>query len=286
MNMGWPGGDWLRPDWAFGLWEKAAAQAFEALQQGARVAAPDAWPVGPAATIQSIAAAARIGLIGRRVTLRFGATDVRLELTALVVQPDSIGAAFGQFDDVRLSAKEVEWAKGRLKQIVVVARNAHLRLGVALTLVAAPVEIEAIIDQSDLDCWLARRSDHLSVRLGDDGTVRVGLAGRPRLGYLEVEPGVEGDVIRLSPRRYVGFGRGMTGLIRHLPDVRLALPTLPGGLRTTDVEVGPGQLRVRGVIDEWREPLSPQQLLDLARRLRKPGARVDVPRLPAPAPDD
>jgi hypothetical protein len=222
MNVGWPGGEWLRPDWAVGLWEKAAAQAFEALQKGARVAAPDVWPVGPAATIQSIAAAARLGLIGRRVTLRFGPTEVRLELTGIVVQPDPIGAAFGQFDDVRLSAKEVVWAGGRLNQIAVVARNAHLRPGATLTLVAAPVEIETIIDQPDLDGWLAPWSDRLSVRLGDDMTVRVSLAGRPGLGYLEVEPGVEGDVVRLSPRRYVGFGRqvGLTRWTRHQPDVR------------------------------------------------------------------
>jgi hypothetical protein len=280
MNVGWPGGDWLRPDKAFELWEKAAAQAFEALQKGARVAAPDAWPVGPAAAIQSIAAAARIGLVGRRVTLRFGSTDVRLELTGIVVHPDSIGVAFGQFDDVRLSAKGVGWDGGRLNQIDVVARNAHLRPGAALTLVAAPVEIEAIIDQADLDCWLARLWGRLSVQLGNDRTVRVGLAGRPRLGHLEVEPRVEGDVIRLSPRRLVGFGRSL-GLTRHLPDVRLALPGLPRGLRVRHVDVEPAQLRVHGVIDEWREPLSPPQLLDLARRIRQPGARVDVPRLPA-----
>jgi hypothetical protein len=280
MNAGWPGGDWLRPDWAFGRWPKAAAQALAALQKGARVAPLDAWPIGPAATIQSIAAAARTGLVGRPVTLRIGSTDVRLELTDLVVQPDPIGAAFGQFDDVRLSAGKVGWAGGRLDQVVIVARNVHLRLATTVTLVAAPVEVEATIDQSDLDSWLAHRSSRVAVRLGDDRTVRLELTGRTRLGYLEVEPRIEGDTICFSPRSFVGFGRRLT-LPRRLPDVRLRLPGLPRGLRITGVVVGPGELRVLAAIEEWREPLSAPQLLDLARRLRQPGHRVDVPRLPA-----
>jgi hypothetical protein len=131
-------GDWLRPEWAFGPWPQAAAQAFDALQKAARAATPDGWPIGPAATIQSVAAAARSGLVGRPVTLRFGSTDVRLVLTDLVVQPDSVGAAFGQFDDVRLSARDVKWDGGQLNELVVVCKNVHLRLGNTLTLVRSP----------------------------------------------------------------------------------------------------------------------------------------------------
>jgi hypothetical protein len=275
--------DWLRPEWAFGPWPQAAAQAFEALQKAARVATPDGWPVGPAAGIQSVAAAARTGLVGRPVTLRFGSTDVRLVLTDLVVQPDPVGAAFGQFDDVRLSARDVKWDGGQLNQLVVVCKNVHLRLGTTLTLVAAPIHVEITVDQSALDGWLTHRSDRVALRLGDDDTVRVELTGHSGLG-VEVHPSVEGDVVRLAPSSLVGFGRRFK-LTRRLPVVRLRLPRLPPGLRITGLAVSGCELRAFGAFDEWREPLSATQLVDLARRLRHPGARVEVPRLPPHGPN-
>jgi hypothetical protein len=133
-----------------------------------------------------------------------------------------------------------------------------------------------------MDTWLTHRSDRVTVRLGDDHTLRVEISGHSGLA-VEVEPSIEGDVIRLAPVCLVGFGRRIK--LARLPAVRLPLPHLPPRLRVTGVAVVGGELRAVGVFDEWREPLSATQLVELARRLRHPGARVEVPRVPLPNPD-
>jgi hypothetical protein len=272
-------GDWLQHDWPFGsLLPKPALQAFEALRKAPWVPGPDNWAIGPAGVIQSVAAAARNQLVDRPTTFRLGDSEIRMVLTELVVDPDPLGAAIGQFDDLRLAARDAEIDGARIDGLRIVARNVHLRPSPQVMLVAAPVELEATIDQRNLDGWFGDVSPPVHVQIDDDAVARVRLVSRPGLGHLEVDPQIQGDVLRLAPRSLVARGRRLD-LVSRLPPLTVSLPRLPRGLRIVGLTVGPHEVRVRGVIDQWREPLSVSQLRDFLRRLRDRPDRLDVPRL-------
>src|SRR5260370_7271357 len=141
--------------------------------------------------------AARGWLIEKKRTFRYSGQDLTLVLSDLSVEGSDLGRVVGQYGQVRISARDVEWGGYQLGRMEIQARNVHLRPGVRPVLVVAPVLIEAFVSASVASRWLATVSPRLELTL-QVGVPKVGLAGAPWV-RLEVEPGGEGRPLPTPP---------------------------------------------------------------------------------------
>src|SRR5260370_1168586 len=97
----------------------------------------------PGDPFTAIMDAARGWLIEKKRTFRFSGQDLTLVLSDLSVEGSDLGRVVGQYGQVRISARDVEWGGYQLGRMEIQARNVHLRPGVRPVLVVAPVLIEA-----------------------------------------------------------------------------------------------------------------------------------------------
>jgi hypothetical protein len=84
-------------------------------------------------------------LIGKRITVQMGNTDVTLTVTELDSELESSSLAVGQLGEVRVAACDIEWDDNRLEAAVAVLHNVHIRPGVPPVVVAAPIELSTTV---------------------------------------------------------------------------------------------------------------------------------------------
>jgi len=177
----------------------------------------------------------------------------------------------GQYGQVRIAARDVQWNGYELERVEVQARNVHLRPGVRPTLVAAPVLVEAFVSASAASRRLAATSPLLELTL-PDGVPQIALAGVPWV-RLEVQPGAEGRSLLVRPR---ALHLGEWRLPLPSPAFYLGVPDLPGDVLLTSVEPAPGGFVVRGTIGEWRRSLSRDDIERLLAGMRAGQDRLDL----------
>ncbi len=235
-------------------------------RQAAGLPGPELLLAGPAQVLQLVAAAVRENLRGTRRTFVLAGQTVTMELDDLQLST-GMGLAFGQFDDVTIDLKDIDWSGRRVSTMRLVGHNVHLRAGLTPTVVASPVTFDACVADVDLGTWvpeiIGRR---LHVEIGDDAVARVHLRDREQLGAVEIDVRVEGRFLVLDPTTLVAGRRRFTGL-RRLPPYRLPIVT-PGNVHVTGVALGPGELRVSGHLTEWSTPLVVTDVQRFVRSLR------------------
>jgi hypothetical protein len=192
-------------------------------------------------------------------------------LTDITTERPDLARAIGQYGEVGVTARDVEWQGHHFQRLSVKARNVHLRPGSRPTLVVAPVLIETFVTAPAASRWLATVSSRLELIM-QAGVPQVGVIGAPWV-RLEIEPGAEGRSILVRPRAlHVGDRR----LSLRLPAFPAPLPALPAGLMLTAVEPAPGGFAVRGLLSEWRRPMSREDIERLLSTMRGGRDHLDL----------
>ena len=229
---------------------------------------PGTLPGDPFAVVVD---AARSWLIGKKRTFRLSGHDLTLTLSDISVGGTDLARVMGRYGQVRISARDVRWHVYQIERIEVRASHVHVRPGVRLTLVTAPVHCEAFISASFAASWLATVSPRLELTLVA-GLPQVGVAGLPWV-RLEMETGAEGQSISLRPRALYLLDRRVS---LWSPAFHLALPGLPAGFTLTSVEPAPGGFLIRGLFSEWRRSLSRDDVERLLAGMRAGQDRLDI----------
>jgi hypothetical protein len=255
--------DWLNLEWPF--------KAFDRARQAAGLPGPELLLAGPAQVLQLVARSVRDNLRGKRRTFVIGGQTVEMQLDDLSVTT-GVGLAFGQFDDVTIDVKDVEWEGRRVSAMRLVGHNVHLRPGVAPSVVASPVTFQGRVAASDLASWVPEIvGRRLRVDIGPDAVARLHLREREQLGAVEMDVRVEGPFLVLDATTFVA-GRRRFGALRRLPAIRLPIIT-PRNVHITGVSLGPGALEVGGHLTEWSTPLLVNEVQRFVRGL---GPDLDV----------
>ena len=229
---------------------------------------PGTLPGDPFGTLVD---AARSALIGKKRTFRFSGDDVTLVLTDISVEGSDLARLIGQYGQLRLLARDVEWAGYQLERMEVRARNVHMRPGTRPVLVAAPLLCEGFMSAAAASRWLATVSPLLELDMSD-GVPRVGVAGAPWV-RLEVEAAAGGRSVNIHPRAlHVGDWR----LPVPSPTFSVPVPMLPGEIMLTSVEAAPGGFVMRGMLSEWQRSLSRDGIEQLLAAMRAGKDRLDI----------
>jgi len=207
---------------------------------------------------------ARNWLIGKKRTFAFAGHDLTLVLEDLSVEGSDLARAVGQYGQVRILARDVEWGDYQLERLEVQARNVYLRPGTKPVLVAAPVHTEAFVSAAAASRWLAAVSPRLELAT-HAGIPQIGIVGAP-WARLEVEAGAEGKSIRVVPRALHLLDRRLS--LPGVPAYHVPLPELPFDVMLTSVEPAPGGFVMRGLLPEWRRSLSRSDLERLLTTMR------------------
>ena len=215
--------------------------------------------------------AARAWLTGKKKTFRFSGHDLTLTLSDISVDGADLARVVGQYGQVRICARDIQWHAYQMERIEVRASNVYVRPGLRLTLVTAPVHCEAFVSAAFASSWLATVSPRLELALVA-GLPQVGVAGMPWV-RLEMETGAAGQSIRLRPSALYLLDRRVS---LWSPAFHLALPDLPDGFMLTSVEPAPGGFLVRGLFSEWQRSLSREDLERLLAGMRAGGDRLDI----------
>jgi len=218
----------------------------------------------------------RDNLRGTRRTFVIAGQTVTMELDDLSVSTGA-GLVFGQFDDVTVAVKDVDWDGRLVSRLTLVGHNVHLRPGLTPTVVASPVTFEACVDADDLGTWvpdIIRRRLHVDI--GDDRVARVHIRDREHLGAVEIDVRVEGPFLVLDPTSLLA-GRRRFGGLKRPPAFRLPIIT-PRNVHVTDVSLGEGAVIVRGHLTEWSTPLVVNEVQRFVRSLRPDLDLVVLPR--------
>jgi hypothetical protein len=259
------------PPWdPLGFWRQVAPVASHMAGQWADIARPLAasagglGAAGARTALQGLLDVVRSRLVGRRLALGTAEQPLRLRLVDVNVEVDPVLLAAGQVDRAAVVVEDVEWGDLRFRSARAELRNVHTRPGSRPVLVAAPVEIEAVLPEEWLTGHVARRSPKVSVEITAAGTARLRWERRPELGWVELEPSAQGKAVLLRPRG-VGAGRRDWQLVRRLPPIVVELE-LPDAVRITELRLEPGAMVVGLRADEWR--LDYAEWLAFARRPR------------------
>jgi hypothetical protein len=208
---------------------------------------------------------ARNVLIGRRRTFTFAGLDLAMVLEDLSVEGSDLAKAVGQYGQVRMLARDVEWDDYRLERLEIRARNVHLRPASKPVLVAAPIRFEAFVSAAAASRWLAAVSTRLELAT-HAGVPQVGMIGAPWV-RLEVEADAEGKSIRVVPRALHLLDRRVSVL--RIPAFHVPLPELPfDDVTLTSVVPAPGGFVLRGLLAEWQRPLARSDLERLLATMR------------------
>ncbi len=262
----WPLGrswaeDWPR-NWLGMLSESSALLASLGLPSPATL---------PGDPFTAVVGAARAWLVGKPRSFRVSGHELTLTLTDITVEGSDMARAVGQYGQVRIAAKDVEWDGYQLGRLEVLARNVHLRPGTSPALIAAPLLVEAFVPAQVASRWLAAASPRFRLTLPDD-VPQLGLARAP-WARLEVEAGAEGRSILIRPRALYLRGRRQS---LRLPAFPLVRPALPPGLLLTAVKATAGGFVVSGTLSEYQRSLTRAYLERLLAGMRGGGERLDL----------
>ena len=221
----------------------------------------------------AIVDAVRARLIGKNRTFRVKGRDLTMVLDELSVDGTDLARSMGQYGEVRIAGRDIEWEGGRLDQMEIRARNVHLRPGASPTLVAAPVLWEVNIPASFASSWLATVEPRIDLAIGASSP-HIGLAGRAPWARMEVEAAGEGRSILLRPRALRVGGRRMP---LRLPAYHVSLAaSLPSDVALTSVEPHSAGVVIRGFVSEWRRSLSQGDIERFVAMLRTGQGRIDI----------
>ena len=252
MAERWPFDDWKRNLTDVLSFTSAAAASLGLPQPG----------VSPPFTV--IVDTARNWLIGKKRTFTFAGLNLTLVLEDLSVEGSDLAKAVGQYGQVRMLARDVEWGDYQLERLEIQARNVHLRPSTKPVLVAAPIRFEAFLSAAAASRWLAAYSPRLELAT-HAGVPQVGMIGAPWV-RLEVQAGAEGKSIRVVPRALHLLDRRVSVL--RIPAFHVPLPELPFDVMLTSVEPAPGGFVLRGLLPEWQRSLSRADLERLLATMR------------------
>ncbi len=225
----------------------------------------------PGDPFAAVVGAARAWLVGKPRSFRISGHDLTLTLTDITVEGSDVARAVGQYGQVRISARDVEWDGYQLGRLEVLARNVHLRPGTSPALIAAPLLVEAFIPAPVASRWLAAASPRLELTLLD-GVPQLGLARAP-WARLEVEAGADGSSISIRPRALYLRGRRQS---LRLPAFPLVRPALPGGFLLTAATATAGGFVVSGTLSEWQRSLTRADIERLLTGMREGRDRLDL----------
>ena len=249
----WPFDEWRRNLSEVLSLSSAAAASLGLPQPGLLIGDP----------FTAIVDTARNWLIGKKRTFTFAGLNLTLVLEDLSVEGSDLAKAVGQYGQLSILARDVEWCDYRFEWVEVQARNVHLRPGTKPVLVAAPVRCEAFLSAQAATRWLASVSPRLELAM-HEGVPQVGLAGAQWL-RLEIEPGAGGQSIRVVPRALHLLDRRLS---LRAPAFHVPLPELPFDITLTSVEPAPGGFVMRGVLEEWQRSLSRADIERLLATMR------------------
>ena len=210
---------------------------------------------------------ARNWLIGKRRTFTFAGRELTLVLEDVSVEGSDLARAVGQYGQVRLLARDVEWDGYRLERIEIQARNVYLRPGTKPMVVSAPVRGEAFVSAAAVSRWLAAVSPRLELAM-HEGVPQVSMTGAPWV-RLEVEAGADGRSIRVVPRALYLLDRRVS--LPHVRAFHVPLPQLPFDIMLTSVEPAPGGFVMCGLLPEWQRLLSRADIERLLAVMRGSG---------------
>ncbi|MCG5433161.1 hypothetical protein LV457_12830 [Mycobacterium sp. MYCO198283] len=243
----------MTPAGPFGRWDRLRPLDTLGVLWSVAAAVP---PVPQAAVLahHALFATARRLLIGRRVTLCLDDRDLRLTVTG--IEARSANLAVGRVGEVRVSAADICWAGGTFTVGSAVLHDVVLRPGMPPEVLAAPVELTAVLATDALDGLLRGVSppSALTGDIDEHGVARLRWARRPAWGGVEVDAELDGPMLCLRARG-VTVGRRRLPLPPRAPAYRVPLPELPHGLRLTGVGFSPGLLELTGVLPRWRATL-------------------------------
>lgn len=251
--------------WPFDEWKRSLADVLSFTSAAAASLGLPAAGLLAGDPFTVIVDTARNWLIGKRRTFAFAGHDLTMVLEDLSVEGSDLARAVGQYGQLRILARDVDWGEYRFERVEVQARNVHLRPGTKPVLVAAPIRCEAFLSAQAATRWLASVSPRLELAM-HEGVPQVGLAGAPWL-RLEIEPGAGGQSIRVVPRALHLLDRR---LALRVPAFHVALPELPFDVMLTSMEPAPGGFVMRGVLPEWQRPLSRADIERLLTVMRSP----------------
>jgi hypothetical protein len=199
---------------------------------------------------------------GRTLTVRRPEGDITMKVAEFESRLDVLRLAVGRLADIRLTLSDISWETTGFERATVRLHNVQLLPGAPPVVVAAPVEVSLDVPASALEQLFLLAAPRLGGHIGPDGVARMHWARRPALGHVEVDAELDAEVLRLKPRA-ITVGRRRWALPAGTPARRVRLPLLPHGLTLTDVEFGPGLLRISGTMPQWRLPVSRRRLEDL-----------------------
>ena len=235
---------------------------------------PELLLFGPAQVVQMTAAAVKLSLTGRRRRFVLAGREVTTEIVDLAVATGP-GLAIGQFDDVRLDLKDLDWNGRRVSTLRITGRNVHLRPGLSPTIVAAPVLLDATVDADAIESWSSPWARRFQLDVGDDAVARIRLRGREHLGALEVDLRIDNGSLVIDPTAVVAAHRRFRGIAR-LPTFRVPL-LLPKGIKLTGITLLSRAISVSALVPEWSESLVVTDVQQFARLLRPDLDPVIVP---------
>jgi hypothetical protein len=205
----------------------------------------------------------RVRALGHEVAFRVGGATVRLTPVKVVARSGGTGRRVGRFSHLDLAAEDVEWPGRRLDRLDLSCADAAIAQGRGLQVSAASVDVTAVLGRDGLRQWAAVRFPWLALDL-DDGAVRLAHAHRFRRVHLLAEPRADGCAhVRLRLRALVVHDRRMS--LGGVLVLRRRLPTIPGNLCLTSLEIADAKLTARGHLTDWRWSLSQDDLVALMR---------------------
>lgn len=249
--------DFLRPlDILSSLWSTAAA--VPPVSTGAAVA------------YQTLFMTVKRLIVGRRLTVKLDGGDMAVTITEFDSRLDLGKLAFGQLNDVKVSASEIVWNQKTFERIDLILHNVHLRPGVPPILVAAPVDVTIEVPTRALNEFIGDALPHISVHVDDEGIARLRWAGRPGVGSVEVDTVLDGTTLWLTPR-VLHVGRRRFGLPNRTPSYPVQLPELASGLTLTDVTLGSNVVHLTGTLPQWQADVPRARVEDLLTQLSAVG---------------
>jgi hypothetical protein len=232
---------------------------------------------GAAAAYRTLFMTLRRLVVRRPLTIRLEDGVVTLTVTEFDSQLDVRSLSVGQLNDVRVSARDVQWNGNRFDKATAVLHNVHLRPAVPPVLVAAPVELSVELATGILDDLFRWAAPRLAGDVGQDGIARLRLARRPAIGHLQVDARLDGSTLWLKGRALV-IGRRRLSLPERTPAYPVHLPELPHGLRLTGIGFAPGMLCLTGMLPEWRMDVPRGRLEDIINQLSAVGRPLNLTR--------
>lgn len=225
-------------------------------------------PTSPAQVIQLTIKTVADRLLGKRLTVRFGDTDVTFTPVELDNELHTLGLATGQIANIRFVARHVRWQHTTLDRVELDLTDVRLRTLPAPYLVVGTVQVQLSVTSAELHHWVRQVRPDILADITREGKIRARWARMPLLGHIELRPSAGDSVIYLDPTG-IQIRTKALPIAHRIKPFALTVPDLPRGLVLTKIETGPGELVLHGVTERVRERLTSIPVTDLLSNLIK-----------------